>query len=263
MSFGLGHGRSLDPAPGVVAISQEELGGLPDDILTNPDAGRTDPRQWFPNPDRRFELEIGSGKGTFLVQQAELEPQTNFLGIEWAAEFCAYAADRVRRRREADGSFMHVRLLRTDATEFLRWRCPAGICSVIHLYFSDPWPKSRHHKNRVVQHRFLLDAWRALTPGGELRVVTDHDELWAWDEAHFAMWCTPGGLGRAASKAIPAMPADVTRELGVLPDPPFDRLGFDRPDSAKDGELVGTNFERKFRLEGRSFHAAVLRKSST
>lgn len=265
MSFGLGHGRPLDPAPGVVAISQDELGSLPDDILANPDAGRTDPRQWFPHPDRRFELEIGSGKGTFLVQQAELEPQTNFLGIEWAGEFCSYAADRIRRRREADGSFMHVRLLRADATEFLRWRCPASICSVIHLYFSDPWPKTRHHKNRVIQHRFLLDAWRALAPGGELRVVTDHDELWAWDEAHFAMWCSPGGLaaepdGTRAPRVIPAMPPEVAGAGADLPDPPFVRLGFDRPGSAKDGELVGTNFERKFRAEGRSFHGAMLRR---
>ncbi|MEM9372818.1 MAG: hypothetical protein AAGA55_04165 [Planctomycetota bacterium] len=255
MSFGLGHGRPLDPAPGVVAISQEELGTLPDDILTDPDAGRIDPRGWFPHPERRFELEIGSGKGTFLVQQAELEPETNFLGIEWAGEFCHYAADRVRRRREADGSFMHVRLLRADATEFLRWRCPAGICSVIHLYFSDPWPKRKHHKNRVVQHRFLLDAWRALASGGELRVVTDHDDLWAWDELHFAPWTTPGGLRDAE------LPADVQAAAEHLPALPFERLAFDRPESAGNDELVGTNFERKFREEGRSFNAGVLKKS--
>ncbi len=260
MSFGLGHGRPLDPAPGVVAISQEELGTLPDGILTDPDAGRIDPRRWFPHPERRFELEIGSGKGTFLVQQAELQPDTNFLGIEWAGEFCAYAADRVRRRREADGSFMHVRLLRADATEFLRWRCPAGVCSVIHLYFSDPWPKRKHHKNRVVQHRFLLDAWKALTPGGELRVVTDHDDLWAWDEAHFAVWCAPGGLAGPTAPGIPGVPADVAKESGALPAQPFERLDFDRPGSARAGELVGTNFERKFREEGRGFHAGVLRK---
>lgn len=260
MSFGLGHGRPLDPAPGVVAVSSEELGPLPDDILTNPDAGRADPRRWFPRPDRRLELEIGSGKGTFLVQQAELDAETNFLGIEWAGEFCAYAADRVRRRRESDGSFMHVRLLRADAGEFLRWRCAPGVCAVIHLYFSDPWPKARHHKNRVVQHRFLLDAWKALSPGGELRVVTDHDGLWAWDEAHFDAWCSPGGMTRPAPGAIPSVPSGVRGELLALPDTPYERLGFDRPGSARPGELVGTNFERKFREEGRGFHAGVLRK---
>jgi hypothetical protein len=48
--------------------------------------------------------------------------------------------------------------------------------------------------------------------------------------------------------------------LGGLPDQPFERLAFDRPGSARAGELVGTNFERKFREEGRGFHAGVLKK---
>ena len=117
---------------------------------------------------------------------------------------------------------------------------------MIHLYFSDPWPKKRHHKNRVVQHAFLVDAWRTLVPGGELRVVTDHDELWAWDEDHFDRWTTPEH-------------ADLPERAG-LPRVPFDRLDFDRPDSAGEGELVGTNFERKFIEEGRTFNACVLRK---
>ena len=120
MSFGLGHGRTLDDAPGIVGVSPEELGPLPDTILDDPDAARIDPRAWFARPEAPFELEIGSGKGTFLVQQAARQPQSNFLGIEWAGEFYAYAADRVRRRREADGSLTNVRLLHADATEFLR-----------------------------------------------------------------------------------------------------------------------------------------------
>ncbi len=280
MSFGLGHGKPLDDAPGVVGISDSELGPLPDEIVTDPESGRVDPRLWFADPNRPFELEIGSGKGTFLVQQAELEPGTNFLGVEWAREFYMYAADRVRRRRAA-GKLGNVRMLNTDATEFLRWRCPEGICRVIHLYFSDPWPKSRHHKKRVVQHRFLAETWRVLEPGGELRIVTDHDDLWAWDMAHFEPWVTrgddssmspkrkrgllddlidPEALARARASS-PEMPEAVRQLRGSMPDPPFELLGFDRPESAGSGEIVGTNFERKFRVEGRSFHSCVLKKS--
>lgn len=274
MSFGLGHGRALDDAKGVVGISRDELGPLPDDVLTNPGSGRVDPRGWFAEPDRRFELEIGSGKGTFLVQQAELEPETNFLGIEWTGEFYTYAADRLRRRRES-GSHANVRMLLGDATEFLRWRCPDSICRVIHLYFSDPWPKSRHHKKRVVQHRFLADAWRVLEPGGELRVVTDHDVLWAWDVAHFESWVDPStdfgpclsALGdEAAGKMdiarslVPGMPDAVRTLRESMPASPYELIGFDRPDSAGEGEVVGTNFERKFIEEGRTFNAGVLRK---
>ena len=81
-----------------------------------------DPRTWFADPARRFELEIGSGKGTFLLQQATLEPDTNFLGIEWAGEFWAYAADRIRR-----AEMRNVRLLHGDATEFIRTRVPDAI----------------------------------------------------------------------------------------------------------------------------------------
>ncbi|MEM7630129.1 MAG: hypothetical protein AAF356_12050 [Planctomycetota bacterium] len=261
MSFGLGHGKTMDP--GAVGLTQQDLPALPDDVVTNPGGARVDPRAWFDVPDRPLELEIGSGKGTFLVQQAGLQPETNFLGIEWAREFWLYAADRVRRRVEAGDGLGNVRLLHTDATEFLRWRCPSETFGVIHLYFSDPWPKAKHHKKRVVQHRFLLEAWRTLLPGGELRVVTDHDDLWAWDEAHFDLWATPGDEPRdrdALAARIPAMPSEVSEAMGDLPMPPFERLAFDRPESAGEGELVGTNFERKFREEGRSFNAAVLRK---
>ncbi len=267
MSFGLGHGKALDDAPGEVGVSDAELGPLPDSVLTDPESGRIDPRAWFDSPDRAFELEIGSGKGTFLVQQAELQPSTNFLGIEWAGEFYQYAADRIRRRR-GSGSHANVRMLHGDATEFLRWRCPDGICRVIHLYFSDPWPKSRHHKKRVVQHRFLADAWRVLEPGGELRVVTDHADLWAWDMAHFETWVDRSDLGEfvdeapldAARRIVPAPPESVRRLRDTMHEPPFSIGPFERPESAADGEVVGTNFERKFIDEGRSFHACVLRK---
>ncbi|MFT5424456.1 MAG: tRNA (guanine-N7-)-methyltransferase [Phycisphaerales bacterium] len=265
MSFGLGNGKPIDPAPGVVGVSKGpgcELPPLPDEAMTDPSAGRLDPRDWFADPARPFELEIGSGKGTFLVQQAELQPSVNFLGMEWTHEFYAYAADRVRRRREADNGLSNIRLLCADATEFLHWRCPANLCHVLHLYFSDPWPKARHHKKRVVQHAFLANAWRVLTdgsdtepvgksPAGELRVVTDHDDLWAWDRDHFDRWTTPAAW---ADLGIEAPPGTTTA--------PYTEVPFDRPESAGEGEVVGTNFERKFRREGRSFHATVLRKNA-
>jgi tRNA (guanine-N7-)-methyltransferase len=227
MSFGLGHGREL--VPGDVGIEMKSLAPLPD-APSVPEARALlafDPRAWFPHPARRFELEIGSGKGTFLLQQAELEPETNFLGIEWAGEFWAYAADRIRRRGLAN-----VKLLHGDATEFIRTRVPDAAVSVIHLYFSDPWPKTRHHKRRVIQDHTLREFHRILVPHGELRIVTDHDELWAWDVEH---------AGRA----------------GAL----FTRRAFEKPASAGEGEVVGTNFERKFRREGRPFHAMTLVKA--
>jgi tRNA (guanine-N7-)-methyltransferase len=231
MSFGLGHGRDLDDAQGVIGVSEEELPKLPDAISTDPRAGWVDPKAWFAVPTRPLEIEIGSGKGAFLLQQGEEQPDTNFLGIEWAREFYLYTADRVRRR-----GLKNVRVLHGDATEFLRWRCPDAIARVIHLYFSDPWPKRKHHRRRVVQDAFLAEAWRVLEPGGELRIVTDHDDYWVWMREHFERATAPGAERR------------------------FELLPFSPPESAGEGELVGTNFERKYRREGRPFNAAMLRK---
>ena len=140
-----------------------------------------DPRRWFEDPDRPFELEIGSGKGTFLIQEAPHRPEHNFLGIEWMMAFWRYAADRARRR-----GMQNVRMLHADAVEFIRQRVASESIHTFHLYFSDPWPKSRHHRRRVVQDATLQEFHRVIEPGGTLRIVTDHDELWAWYEEHAA-----------------------------------------------------------------------------
>jgi tRNA (guanine-N7-)-methyltransferase len=237
MSFGLSRGKELDVSG--FGYRHDDLPPLPDDMAARPEGAWVDVRAWFDDRSRPFELEIGSGKGTFLTQQASLQPETNFLGIEYAGEFFRYAADRMRRN-----ALTNVRLLQTDASAFVRHRVPSGIVRVLHLYFPDPWPKSRHHKRRMVQDDFMRAAWRVLKPGGELRVVTDHAGYWAWMEAHFARW---------------AVGADAPGPDGAE-GPRFERLPFERPPSAREGEVIGTNFERKYIDEGRVFHAAMLRR---
>lgn len=228
------HGQGIE-VPGVL-IEHDDLGPLPDAIATDPTAGFLDPRAWFTDPARPLEIEVGTGKGTFLVQEAGRHA-SNFLGIEWAREYAEYAADRVRRHGLAN-----VRVLHTDAGEFLHWRTPGEIAKVIHLYFPDPWPKSRHHRRRMFQDRFLADARRVLVPAGELRVVTDHDDYWAWMQRHAEPWLRP------VNAADPSAPGGFERDV------------FNPPVSAGQGELVGTNFERKYRREGRPFNAMVLRR---
>jgi len=234
MSFGLARGKTLDA--GFVGRTSADLPALPDDPALL-GCVRFDPRVWFDEPNRPFEMEIGSGKGPFLIAAAPRRPEANFLGIEWTHEFWLYSADRCRRRQLAN-----VRLLHADATEFLQWRAPDEFVDVLHLYYSDPWPKKKHHKRRVVQHSFLAQAHRALRPGGQLRIATDHDDYWRWMEERFATWC------------------DKTKQ-GAR----FDRL--DDKDAiaairleGADALLVGTNYERKFTSEQSPPHAAVLVK---
>ena len=69
-----------------------------------------DPLSWFDSPGP-FELEIGSGKGGFLISRATSNPHIRMLGIEWANKYSKYAADRMARR-----GINNVRVMRTDAT---------------------------------------------------------------------------------------------------------------------------------------------------
>jgi tRNA (guanine-N7-)-methyltransferase len=247
MSFGLGHGRKLDDAPGEIGIGPGELPPIPDSIMTNPLAGRIEPRRWFADPARALEIEIGCGKGGFILQETAANPGVNYLGIEYAREFYLYTADRIRRRNAGSPPpHSNVRMLHADASEFFQWRMPDACARVIHLYFSDPWPKTKHHKNRVIQDRFLADAWRILIPGGELRIVTDHEELWEWDVEHFERWTKAGG----------GVPPELVNAFG-LPARPFEMREFQAPSWAEEGDTVGTNYERKM-CGGRPPHACVL-----
>ncbi len=238
------------PAAGAaspIEVPRSALPPLPDDVLTNRAAGYTDPRRFFPHPDRPLEIEIGSGKGTFLAQQSPAQPLTNFLGFEYEREFFSVGIDKLTRAGAAN-----VRMMCLDAGDFLHWRVPDACCRVLHLYFPDPWPKVRHHRRRMVCDRFLADTWRVLEPRGELRVVSDHAEYWAWMEQHFARWASQDAakvVPLAAGSRLPAGPC-------------FVRQPFAPPTNARmdEGELVGTNFERKYRREGRPFNATTLVK---
>src|SRR5215217_5581493 len=167
------------------------------------------------------ELEIGMGKGTFITEQAKARPEVNFFGIEWARWSWCYASDRLRRN-----GCMNARTVRAEAMFFLREYVTAGSVSVLHVYFPDPWPKKRHHKRRLVQEPFLRQAERILAPGGRVQIVSDH-------KGYFEENIEP-----------------TLKSSGVL-----QVVDYNRPGSAGEGEFVGTNFERKYRREGRPFYA--------
>jgi tRNA (guanine-N7-)-methyltransferase len=177
-------------------------------------------REVFGN-DHPVELEIGAGKGTFLTDQANARPDVNFFGVEWANWFYRYSSDRLRRN-----GCTNARMVRAEALYFLSEFVADGSISVLHVYFPDPWPKKRHHKRRLVQEPFLRQAERVLAPGGRLQVVTDH-------KGYFDQNIEPTLKSSEVLRVIE----------------------YNRPGSAAEGEFVGTNFERKYRREGRPFYA--------
>lgn len=171
------------------------------------------------------ELEIGTGKGGFLLRRARQHPEINFLGIEWANEFYRFAADRMRR-----WGVRNVRMLRTDAGRFVRHTCPRGSLAALHVYHPDPWPKRRHQRRRLFQPQFVDAAVECLAPGGRWAVQTDHAEYF-----------------------------EAIRGL-LLAHPQLEAVPFDDPAFGIEGERVETNFEIKYLKEGRPMYRIAVRR---
>jgi len=131
------------------------------------------PMGWFESPGP-FELEIGCGKGGFLLSRARAHSQVRLLGIEWANKYFRYCADRMVR-----WGLTNVRVMRTDARTFVIRHLPEGCLHALHLYHPDPWPKTRHHKRRLVQADFVQATARALQESGCWLVQSDHAEYFA------------------------------------------------------------------------------------
>lgn len=171
-------------------------------------------------------IEIGSGKGTFLLHAAQAQPEVNFLGIEWARKFYLHAVDRIGR-----WGLTNVRIIRTDAAAFLAESIPAESVACLHIYFPDPWPKKRHHKRRLIQPANMPTLMRCLQPGGRLQLATDHAEYF---------------------EQMKATLAGCRDQL--------EPTEFARPAGALDGETTGTNFERKYLKEGRTTYTIAVRR---
>jgi len=171
--------------------------------------------QLFGN-DHPVEIEVGFGKGTFLLASATLAPERNFFGIEVERKYqltpAAYAMAR---------SLTNVRVACVDAKEFLAEQIASDSIETLHVYFPDPWWKRKHHKRRLFTFDFALTCQRILQPGGVLRFATDVPAYYE--------------TVRETMRALPMMAESI---------PTCEPLG------------IETGYERKALDEGRAIHRA-------
>jgi tRNA (guanine-N7-)-methyltransferase len=116
-------------------------------------------------------LEIGSGKGRFLISTALERPDLNLIGVEKSLHYHRVIRDRVLKRE-----LENVRLINYDAFPVLQKMIPDATISEIHIYFPDPWPRKKEQKRRIIRPEVLAEMRRVLVEGGWGIYVTDHRE---------------------------------------------------------------------------------------
>ena len=134
------------------------------------DLGITSVFDLFPTP-QPFEMEIGSGKGRFLLERAAKHPERNFLGIDYAWRFL-----REGHVRAAQRGLSNLRFYKAEASEVVGRMIPDESVAIFHIYFPDPWPKRQWRKRRLLTPDFFKLLHRRLQPGGRLELATDNFE---------------------------------------------------------------------------------------
>jgi tRNA (guanine-N7-)-methyltransferase len=173
-------------------------------------------------------LEIGSGMGESTAAMAAAAPDVDHLAVEVYRPGLARLLMRIR-----DQGLTNLRLLRGDAVRVLRDHLEPGSLAGVRAYFSDPWPKRRHHKRRLIQPWFVALAASRLAPGGTLHLATD--------------WAQYAEQMRAICDAEPLL-RNTAPDGGWTPRPPWRPL---------------TKFEQRALAEGREVRDLIYARAHT
>ncbi len=138
-------------------------------------------RSAFPTPSNPLNIEIGTGKGQFIMELARRNPDINFLGIERYSSVLLRACQKMD---EMEVPLPNLKFICCDA-EVLPDYLNEGDVDCIYLNFSDPWPKDRHAKRRLTSSRFLARYDKFLKKGGEIRFKTDNKDLFNFSVEEF------------------------------------------------------------------------------
>ncbi len=137
-----------------------------------------DPTALFDHAPTELWLEVGFGAGEHLLEQARVRPDAGFVGCEPFLDGVA----KLVQALDAD-AVANVRIFMDDARLLLH-RLPASCLAGVYVLFSDPWPKTRHHKRRFVSAPVLDLLARTMAPGAELRIATDDRGYLVWILEH-------------------------------------------------------------------------------
>ena len=123
--------------------------------------------------DKELHLEIGMGKGDYLIGMAKLYPEAIWIGLEKDISAAAVAARKVI---DNEYDIINNRMIYGDAINIEEWFEEDEI-DFIHLNFSDPWPKKRYQKRRLSSENFLDIYKKVLKNNGSIIMKTDNVEL--------------------------------------------------------------------------------------
>lgn len=149
--------------------SEEAIAASPY-VISGPEEHRGRLKEWFGN-DNPIEIEVGMGKGRFIMELAGRNPHVNFLGIE---RYPTVLLSALKKREEQKLS--NIFFLCTDAKRLSEIFVP-GEVSRIYLNFSDPWPKDRHAKRRLTSPEFMAVYDQILKKDGTVEFKTDNQGL--------------------------------------------------------------------------------------
>ncbi|MCZ7591931.1 MAG: tRNA (guanosine(46)-N7)-methyltransferase TrmB [Kiritimatiellae bacterium] len=118
-----------------------------------------------------IEVDLGCGKGRFLIERARTHPDVNFIGIDRMLRRIRKIDNRARRL-----GLKNIRLLRVEGYYATAYLMPPDAIRAYYIFFPDPWPKTAHHKHRLFNPRFLDALHRTLQLEGLVHAATDHAE---------------------------------------------------------------------------------------
>ena len=142
-------------------------------MIDNPEPDKW--QEYFGRDANTF-VEIGCGKGNFIIKKAMDNPECNFVAIEGQETVILRAMEKVLELREEGVPLDNLRFMCTFVNDMRDLFAPESLAG-IYLNFSDPWPKARHAKRRLTHHNRLMNYGQVVKEGGFVEFKTDNDDL--------------------------------------------------------------------------------------